>query len=201
VRVVWYKQHGAQHGLTHQRLSIPKRSASPSSNYSTPNAGEHSRSSPSPLPSPLQYAEDVLENFTGPNSQQQNQQQQQGPQNNNIPPPPPQNGQNFTLSTVLHFLQTEWRGYERDRNEWEIERAEMRVRPTPSLTPSTSSDLRHSNTLNASLGTHSVARGRAALLREREARLATSHKNARVCPSHGTVNLCSIFRPSPLSAH
>jgi hypothetical protein len=25
-------------------------------------------------------------------------------------------------------LQTEWRRYERDRNEWEIERAEMRVR-------------------------------------------------------------------------
>lgn len=67
-----------------------------------------------------------------PNSQQQqqisqNQQQQQGPQNN-IPPPPPQNGQDYTLSSVLHFLQTEWRRYERDRNEWEIERAEMRVR-------------------------------------------------------------------------
>ncbi|KAG5341049.1 hypothetical protein C0989_011908 [Termitomyces sp. Mn162] len=29
---------------------------------------------------------------------------------------------------VLHFLQTEWRRYERDRNEWEIERAEMRAR-------------------------------------------------------------------------
>jgi hypothetical protein len=41
----------------------------------------------------------------------------------------PQNGQDFTLSSVLHFLQTEWRKYERDRNEWEIERAEMRVRP------------------------------------------------------------------------
>ncbi|KAF8919545.1 WD40-repeat-containing domain protein [Mucidula mucida] len=67
-----------------------------------------------------------------PNSQQQqqisqNQQQQQGPQNN-IPPPPPQNGQDYTLSSVLHFLQTEWRRYERDRNEWEIERAEMRAR-------------------------------------------------------------------------
>ena len=59
--------------------------------------------------------------------QQQQQQQQQGQQNNNIPPPPPQNGQDFTLSSVLHFLQTEWRKYERDRNEWEIERAEMRV--------------------------------------------------------------------------
>ncbi|TFK54848.1 WD40 repeat-like protein [Heliocybe sulcata] len=69
-----------------------------------------------------------------PNPQQQQQgqqiqqQQQQGPQNNGLPPPPPQNGQDFTLSSVLHFLQTEWRRYERDRNEWEIERAEMRAR-------------------------------------------------------------------------
>jgi len=55
-------------------------------------------------------------------------QQQQSNQQPNIPPPPPQNGQDFTLSSVLHFLQTEWRRYERDRNEWEIERAEMRAR-------------------------------------------------------------------------
>lgn len=57
----------------------------------------------------------------------QNQQQQAG-QQSTIPPPPPQNGQDYTLSSVLHYLQTEWRRYERDRNEWEIERAEMRVR-------------------------------------------------------------------------
>ena len=64
-----------------------------------------------------------------PQSQQQQQppQQQQGPQPSEIPIPP-QSGQDFTLSNVLHFLQTEWRRYERDRNEWEIERAEMRVR-------------------------------------------------------------------------
>ncbi|KAJ3574558.1 hypothetical protein NP233_g1691 [Leucocoprinus birnbaumii] len=43
-------------------------------------------------------------------------------------PRPPQNGQDVTLSSVLHFLQSEWRRYERDRNEWEIERAEMRAR-------------------------------------------------------------------------
>ena len=62
--------------------------------------------------------------------QQNNQlgpQQQQGPQLSETPVPP-QSGQDFTLSNVLHFLQTEWRRYERDRNEWEIERAEMRVR-------------------------------------------------------------------------
>ncbi|KIK95854.1 hypothetical protein PAXRUDRAFT_826583 [Paxillus rubicundulus Ve08.2h10] len=62
-----------------------------------------------------------------PQQQQQNALGQQG-QGQGIPPPPPQNGQDFTLSSVLHFLQTEWRRYERDRNEWEIERAEMRAR-------------------------------------------------------------------------
>ena len=66
-----------------------------------------------------------------PGQQQQQQQpqapqQQQGPQASEIPLPP-QSGQDYTLSSVLHFLQTEWRRYERDRNEWEIERAEMRV--------------------------------------------------------------------------
>ncbi|RIB27639.1 WD40-repeat-containing domain protein [Gigaspora rosea] len=34
----------------------------------------------------------------------------------------------YTLPGVLHFLQSEWRRYERDRNEWEIERAEMKAR-------------------------------------------------------------------------
>jgi striatin 1/3/4 len=33
----------------------------------------------------------------------------------------------MNLASVLHFLQSEWRRWERDRNEWEIERAEMRV--------------------------------------------------------------------------
>ncbi|KIY43704.1 WD40 repeat-like protein [Fistulina hepatica ATCC 64428] len=61
--------------------------------------------------------------------QNQNQQPNQQPQDRpGIPLPPPQNGQDYTLSSVLHFLQTEWRRYERERNEWEIERAEMRAR-------------------------------------------------------------------------
>ncbi|KAI9509955.1 WD40-repeat-containing domain protein [Russula earlei] len=55
-------------------------------------------------------------------------QSQQPPNAPNDLPPPPLNGQDFTLSNVLHFLQSEWRKYERDRNEWEIERAEMRAR-------------------------------------------------------------------------
>ncbi|KAF5391840.1 hypothetical protein D9757_001679 [Collybiopsis confluens] len=69
-----------------------------------------------------------------PNNQQnqsqpgQPQPQPQQPQGQPIPAPPPLNGQDYTLSSVLYFLQTEWRRYERDRNEWEIERAEMRAR-------------------------------------------------------------------------
>ncbi|CCO29615.1 Striatin-3 AltName: Full=Cell cycle autoantigen SG2NA [Rhizoctonia solani AG-1 IB] len=53
------------------------------------------------------------------------QQQQFGPQAQAGPPP---NGQDMSLATVLHYLQSEWRRYERERNEWEIERAEMRAR-------------------------------------------------------------------------
>ena len=60
----------------------------------------------------------------GQPQQQQQPQQQASP----VPPPPPANGQDVNLSNILHFLQTEWRRYERERNEWEIERAEMRVR-------------------------------------------------------------------------
>ncbi|GAB1523004.1 1,2-dihydroxy-3-keto-5-methylthiopentene dioxygenase [Rhizoctonia solani] len=52
-------------------------------------------------------------------------QQQFGPQPQQGPPP---NGQDMSLATVLHYLQSEWRRYERERNEWEIERAEMRAR-------------------------------------------------------------------------
>ena len=39
----------------------------------------------------------------------------------------PAPGQEMNLASVLHYLQSEWRRWERDRNEWEIERAEMRV--------------------------------------------------------------------------
>ncbi|KAJ1033907.1 hypothetical protein NDA16_000115 [Ustilago loliicola] len=34
----------------------------------------------------------------------------------------------YSLAGILHHLQSEWRRYEKDRNEWEIERAEMRAR-------------------------------------------------------------------------
>ena len=103
-----------------------------------------------------------------PNShQQQNQQQQQQPQQQHqsqqgqIPPPPPQNGQDFTLSSVLHYLQTEWRRYERDRNEWEIERAEMRVRHFPVLIA-----LFFLSILCHLAGPYRSARGRASVFRK-----------------------------------
>lgn len=60
----------------------------------------------------------------------QNHQQQGQPGQPFIPPPPP-SGQDWTLSSILHYLQSEWRRYERDRNEWEIERAESRARYAP----------------------------------------------------------------------
>lgn len=40
----------------------------------------------------------------------------------------------MNLASVLHYLQSEWRRWERDRNEWEIERAEMRVRSSSNST-------------------------------------------------------------------
>lgn len=33
----------------------------------------------------------------------------------------------YTLPGVLHYLQVEWRRFERERNEWAIERAELKV--------------------------------------------------------------------------
>jgi striatin 1/3/4 len=71
--------------------------------------------------------------------QQQQQQQQQaagGPSNQNAGSNAdaqsatnsnPVGGSEMNLAGVLHYLQSEWRRWERDRNEWEIERAEMRV--------------------------------------------------------------------------
>jgi striatin 1/3/4 len=55
--------------------------------------------------------------------QQQNQAQQPAAATAAPPAPPPMN-----LASVMHYLQSEWRRWERDRNEWEIERAEMRAR-------------------------------------------------------------------------
>lgn len=66
-----------------------------------------------------------------PYHQQQHQQQgqpQHSPQQAPPGPPAPPVTPPITLSATLHFLQSEHRRYARDRNEWEIERAEMRAR-------------------------------------------------------------------------
>ncbi|KAG1643296.1 hypothetical protein G6F44_003979 [Rhizopus delemar] len=34
----------------------------------------------------------------------------------------------YTLPGILHYLQTEWRRFEREKNEWTIERAELKAR-------------------------------------------------------------------------
>ncbi|KAF9413046.1 hypothetical protein BGZ94_000854 [Podila epigama] len=34
----------------------------------------------------------------------------------------------YAFPSVLQFLQSEWRRFERDRNEWDIEKAEMKAR-------------------------------------------------------------------------
>ncbi|KAH8102891.1 WD40-repeat-containing domain protein [Cristinia sonorae] len=99
------------------------------------NFDHHHRPPPHPLSSPSHTStiqismlgQNLQVQSRPPQNQQGGPQQQQGPQPSEIPLPP-QSGQDFTLSSVLHFLQTEWRRYERDRNEWEIERAEMRAR-------------------------------------------------------------------------
>jgi len=62
----------------------------------------------------------------------------------------------------MRFLQTEWHRHERDRNAWEIERAEMKSR-----IGRLEGDLRTSKRLHESLGKH-VRLMETALKRERE---------------------------------
>jgi hypothetical protein len=66
------------------------------------------------------------------------------------------------LVGVMRFLQTEWHRHERDRNAWEIERAEMKSR-----IGKLEGDIRTSKRLNESLGKH-VRLLEAALKKERE---------------------------------
>ncbi|KAF4280392.1 hypothetical protein KXW19_004998 [Aspergillus fumigatus] len=71
-------------------------------------------------------------------------------------------GTEYTLQGVMRFLQTEWHRHERDRNAWEIERAEMRSR-----IGRLEGDVRTSKRLHESLGKH-VRLLEAALKKERE---------------------------------
>lgn len=34
----------------------------------------------------------------------------------------------YTLPGVLHYLQVEWRKFEKERNQWEIEKSDLKVR-------------------------------------------------------------------------
>jgi len=34
---------------------------------------------------------------------------------------------NYTFPGVLHYLQMEWRKFEKEKTEWEIERADLKV--------------------------------------------------------------------------
>ncbi|KAJ5088952.1 WD40-repeat-containing domain protein [Penicillium argentinense] len=71
-------------------------------------------------------------------------------------------GTEYTLQGVMRFLQTEWHRHERDRNAWEIERAEMKSR-----IGRLEGELRTSKQLHESLGKH-VRLMEAALKKERE---------------------------------
>lgn len=71
-----------------------------------------------PQQQPQQQQQGLPQQQQGQPNQQQQQQPAGGP-----PSYPP-----MTLASTLHFLQSEHRRYARDRNEWEIERAEMRAR-------------------------------------------------------------------------
>lgn len=66
------------------------------------------------------------------------------------------------LLGVMRFLQTEWHRHERDRNAWEIERAEMKSR-----IGRLEGELRTSKRLQESLGKH-VRLMETALKKERE---------------------------------
>lgn len=66
------------------------------------------------------------------------------------------------LVGVMRFLQTEWHRHERDRNAWQIERAEMKSR-----IGKLEGDGRTSKRLHESLGKH-VKLLEAALKKERE---------------------------------
>jgi Striatin family len=68
----------------------------------------------------------------------------------------------FFITGVMRFLQTEWHRHERDRNAWEIERAEMKSR-----IGRLEGDIRTSKRLHESLGKH-VKMLELALKKERE---------------------------------
>ncbi|KAJ5223247.1 WD40-repeat-containing domain protein [Penicillium chermesinum] len=95
-----------------------------------------------------------------------------GPSNGGHP-----QGTEYTLQGVMRFLQTEWHRHERDRNAWEIERAEMKSR-----IGRLEGELRTSRRLHESLGKH-VRLMETALKKEREKSKAASKDEKPEGPS------------------
>ncbi len=92
----------------------------------------------------------------------------------------------YSLAGILHYLQSEWRRYERDRNEWEIERAEMRV---SGLAPADEHVfLPICSFACFSTGTHCPSRGRAEGHRASQDGSDAKSQNARVCAPAGEVS-------------
>lgn len=89
----------------------------------------------------------------------------------------------MNLANVLHYLQSEWRRWERDRNEWEIERAEMRVSVTP---------LPCKVTGLIGTGPDSPSGGSETVGREPQGRSAPQGQDAGVRPSAGKVRPLSV---------
>lgn len=80
----------------------------------------------------------------------------------NLEIPSPRSPTDTGRPGVMRFLQTEWHRHERDRNAWEIERAEMKSR-----IGRLEGELRTSKRLHESLGKH-VRLMETALKKERE---------------------------------
>ncbi|KXG51485.1 uncharacterized protein PGRI_094970 [Penicillium griseofulvum] len=110
-------------------------------------------------------------------------------------------GTEYTLQGVMRFLQTEWHRHERDRNAWEIERAEMKSR-----IGRLEGDLRTSKRLHESLGKH-VRMMETALKRERE-KVKKLSNNEKPQDSEDpkdaareSVNFLKAHRPKPSTDH
>ncbi|CAI7600244.1 unnamed protein product [Penicillium glandicola] len=110
-------------------------------------------------------------------------------------------GTEYTLQGVMRFLQTEWHRHERDRNAWEIERAEMKSR-----IGRLEGDLRTSKRLHESLGKH-VRLMETALKREREKVKKLSNNDKSEDPkdpkeaARESVNFLKAHRPKPSTDH
>ncbi|KAF9246809.1 hypothetical protein DTO013E5_6180 [Penicillium roqueforti] len=106
-------------------------------------------------------------------------------------------GTEYTLQGVMRFLQTEWHRHERDRNAWEIERAEMKSR-----IGRLEGDLRTSKRLHEALGKH-VRMMETALKREREKvkKLSNNEKYEDAKDpkdaARESVNFLKAHRPKP----